>query len=91
MGGSNTLYTLHTSEKGKLGGLKGEREKVGGHFVYRIPLGNQSTRTHTRTHERNDFPVGLHPISDFSRCELLTKIENVSIKRISIIYQRASF
>ena len=46
-----TLYITHTRENGKLGAPKGNRTKVGALFWARIPLGNQTARTHARLNE----------------------------------------
>ena len=52
-------------ETGKLGAQKGNMEKVGGPFWVRIPLGNQTARTHARTNETKRFPNWAHtPTSD---------------------------
>ena len=68
----NTLYIIHTGEKGKLSAPKGERKssapqrekgKGGGTlFCDRIPPGNQTARLHARTtrHE-STFPLHSPP------------------------------
>ena len=50
-------------KKGKLATAKGKQEKEGTVFWVRVPLGNQTARTHARTDDtkRNDFPIGLVP------------------------------
>ena len=67
--GKNTLYTLHTTEKGKFGGPKEKRKKVGGKILLRIPLDNQTARMHART-KRNETISRLDssPTSDGSIC-----------------------
>ena len=39
-------------EKGKFGDPKGKRENCGNHFCDPHPLGNQTARTHARSHAR---------------------------------------
>ena len=58
-----TSYTFYTKEKGKLLQPKGKREKVVPGIRVRIPLGNQTARTHALTNDtkRKDFLVGLNP------------------------------
>ena len=48
-------------EKGKLGGPKWKREKVGSGIWVRIPLGHQTALLHARTNETKRFPSRIHP------------------------------
>ena len=64
----NTLYTFYTKEKGNLKRAKREkgkpkktkREKVGNLLWFRIPLANQTARTHA-LHDTKRFPGWTHP------------------------------
>ena len=62
VGGSSTFYPLYMTHTGEKGDIR-EKKKVGPHFWFQIPLGNQTAQPHARTNEtkRHDFPVGLAP------------------------------
>ena len=45
------IHIIHSREKGKFGGPKRKRKKVGKDFWDRTPLGNQTARKHARTKE----------------------------------------
>ena len=54
---------MRTKEKGKLGAPQGKRENGGAVFWVRIPLGNQTARTHAHTNETKQFSGWKPPTS----------------------------